>query len=298
MQSLLRPALRSRYIGHAIERSVLALARLAEAERKSMLRTQPNGRPVSDTQRLSALAAALTVRNGNFAGMKYPSLTAIGSTLFPKLLGSYEQELAPVWRRIFARADSYTEVIDIGCAEGFYAVGLARRLPNAKIYAFDTNPAALRQCCEMAQLNGVADRIFTYANCTPETLRGTPVAGRALIISDCEGYEKQLFTYDLVPHLAQHELVIEVHDFLDIDISTQLRDVFAATHEVAVYSSIDDIKKAQSYDYPELAGLDLAQRKQVLAEGRPAIMEWFHLTPHIQPCAVADDCGTKKEQAD
>ncbi|MGC4021912.1 MAG: hypothetical protein QM734_08190 [Cyclobacteriaceae bacterium] len=33
---------------------------------------------------------SLEVKNGPFKGMKYPSLSSFGSTLFPKLLGSYE----------------------------------------------------------------------------------------------------------------------------------------------------------------------------------------------------------------
>ena len=35
------------------------------------------------------------VLNGIFRGMTYPNFISVGSTLFPKLLGSYEKELEP-----------------------------------------------------------------------------------------------------------------------------------------------------------------------------------------------------------
>jgi hypothetical protein len=84
-----------------------------------------------------------------------------------------------------------------------------------------------------------------------------------------------------VPFLARHELLIEVHDFIDIEISSYLRKIFESTHSIQVLSSIDDIKKAQLYEYKELEGLSLEERKQILCEYRPAIMEWFYLKPRI-----------------
>jgi hypothetical protein len=43
--------------------------------------------------------------------------------------------------------------------------------------------------------------------------------------------------------------------------------------------SVDDLEKARTYVYGELDGFDLASRRILLAEMRPAIMEWFFLTP-------------------
>jgi len=58
----------------------------------------------------------LLVLNGPFKGLKYPRLESFGSQIFPKLLGSYEIELAPVFDRIFK--ENYLKIIDVGCAEG------------------------------------------------------------------------------------------------------------------------------------------------------------------------------------
>ena len=72
-------------------------------------------------------------QSGPFAGMSCIS-EAICSSLVPKLLGSYESELHQVLNQILET--DYQNVIDIGCAEGYYAVGLALRLPNARVYAW------------------------------------------------------------------------------------------------------------------------------------------------------------------
>ena len=98
----------------------------------------------------------LTVRNGPFRGMRYPERASVGSALVPKLLGSYERELQPVLEDILAR--EHSEIVDIGCAEGYYAVGLALRLPAARVFAYDTNVMAIDLCLDPPFRAGVASR--------------------------------------------------------------------------------------------------------------------------------------------
>ena len=53
----------------------------------------------------------------------------------------------------------HSTVLNIGCAEGYYAVGLARRMPQARVLAFDINRTAQDTCRALAAKNGVADRV-------------------------------------------------------------------------------------------------------------------------------------------
>lgn len=232
-----------------------------------------------------AISPDLTVRNGPFRGMRYPERASVGSALVPKLLGSYERELQPVLEDILAR--EHSEIVDIGCAEGYYAVGLALRLPAARVFAYDTNAKAIALCRKMAELNGVTDRLVTGSFCDPGTLRSLPLTGRAIVVSDCEGYERELFTDAVVAFLAQHDVLIEVHDFLDMEISSLLRERFRATHSITAVQSVDDILKVSSYDYAELRDYDRATRRILLAEKRPAIMEWLYLTPLARSSPLA-----------
>ena len=221
----------------------------------------------------SELARELTVRSGPFKGMKYPGAESAGSALTPKLLGSYERELHSMVERLIAKG--YDDVIDVGCAEGYYATGMAMRLPQARVHAYDTSETARALCSAMVKLNGVSDRVSIQTTCTPETLITFPKPGRTLVIVDCESYEKVLFTPAVRDALKGCDVLIEMHDFLDVTISTELEALFAGTHQLTNVLSTDDIQKAKHYQYPELEGLPVRARFQLLAEGRPMIMEWL-----------------------
>jgi hypothetical protein len=228
---------------------------------------------------IQVLFPDLRVAHGPFQGMKYPRAQSVNSTLFPKLIGSYERELQPILEKICN--NNYTEIVDIGCAEGYYAVGLAMRIPSAKVFAYDIDQKARALCEEMADLNHVRQRIMTGNFCDVDTLRSIPFSGRGFIISDCEGYEKSLFTTEIVPFLAHHDLLIEIHDLVDIEISSLIRERFKQTHVITAVQSIDDIAKAHTYNYEELRGYDLAARKILLAEDRAVLQEWFYMTPRM-----------------
>ena len=86
-------------------------------------------------------------------------------------------------------------------------------------------------------------------------------------------------TAEIAALLAKHDLIIETHDYIDINISSILRKAFRETHEVRSIRSTDDIQKAHTYRYPELDKYDIDTRRLVLGERRPAIMEWLVMTP-------------------
>jgi hypothetical protein len=221
----------------------------------------------------------LTVKNGPFRGLRYPAAAASGSSLLPKLLGSYEMELAPVWERILQK--QYTEIVDIGSAEGYYAVGLGLKFPQARIFSFDIDAKANRLCADMARLNGVADRLIAGGRCDEKTVLGLELGERALIICDCEGAEKELFTPAVVRFLARHDFIIEIHDLLDNEIAAALRGRFGTSHHIFTVESIDDVKKVRTRSYPELDSCDSAMRLFLLSENRHAQVEWFYLTPKM-----------------
>lgn len=229
----------------------------------------------SKSARAKALFPELTVQNGPFRGMSYPSSQAYGSEIMPKLLGSYESELHPLIELFCQR--HYKQVIDIGCAEGYYAVGLAMRIPSTVVYAFDINPDATAFCREMALLNGVNLRVKTCGLCSVDTLLSLPLTDSTLIISDCEGYEKLLFSNCTSKHLHRVDLLIEVHDCIDPSISREIIETFAASHEVSTITSISDAAKARDVKFKMLASHNDQERLSIVSEGRPCTMEWIYL---------------------
>ncbi len=261
-----------------VNKTLVRTARGFELQRRDILEK----RHFSDEALKNALESILkdmTVKNGIFKGMRYPKLQAVGSGLYPKFIGSYEAELTDILLDICER--SYDKIVDVGCAEGFYAVGLAMKIPSASVLAFDINEKALDLCRRMAVLNGVEERIEFGGICDSSVMMQIDFGRRGLIICDCEGFEKELFTDEVIPKLSSCDLLIETHDCDDIEISTYLCKQFANTHNLLAVSSIDDIQKAKYYEYPEIADCNLALRYYLLAERRRSVMEWLFLTPRI-----------------
>lgn len=270
-------AVKNKFLWKVLNSTILPIARYAEFAKAEQDKATVDFEAVA-----RSISPDLTVKHGPFCGMQYPPSKAFRQNWCPnRLLGSYEQEIAPALGKIFTK--DYTEIINIGCGEGYYAVGLAMRIGTANIFAYDVNKNAIQCCKKMAQINHVSERIQTGYFCSRAVLESIPLTKKALIFSDCEGYEKELFTKESASRFREHDLLIEVHDFVDIEISSYLRSLFAETHEVESYQSVDDIKKAQNYSYPELESFSLAERKAILTEARPAIMEWLYFTaraPH------------------
>jgi len=184
----------------------------------------------------------LKVKNGPFKGMRYPTAQATGSALLPKLLGSYESELYPIINNMLKK--EYTDIVDVGSAEGYYAIGFGMRFPKAKVYAFEANEAGRHTCEEMAKINGITDRLQLGGFCDDKTLLSLSLKNKALIISDCEGYEKNLLTPEVAHFLKSHDLLVEIHDLMDTEIASSLRLRFEKTHRIQVVESIDDYKKS------------------------------------------------------
>ena len=168
------------------------------------------------------------IRSGPFEGMDYVVQSAEGAML-PRLLGIYERELHPALYRL--AGEQIDHVIDVGCAEGYYAVGLARLLPNATGHAFDIDETARRRCAILAQAHGVSDRIQIRGEFTGnqfEEFRGS----RVLVFVDAEGFEDDLLRPDLHPALADFDIIVETHPMHRPGITDRLTQRFASTHTI------------------------------------------------------------------
>ena len=180
-------------------------------------------------EKLFPNGAAITVQSGPFKGMRYLDETVWGSIL-PKWLGSYEAELHPIIARIVEH--SYDTIIDVGCAEGYYAVGLALAIPAAKIYAFDTDFISRAQVRRLALLNKVRDRLQIRASCNHSDLDALS-SGDTLVVCDVEGFEAQLLNPESALSLRQSDILVEVHEALDsLEVERLLQSRFAASHRI------------------------------------------------------------------
>jgi hypothetical protein len=178
------------------------------------------------------------IQSGPFAGMIYLEHVGAedirrGSAFLPKLVGSYESELNEAVAAIVRT--EYRRIINVGSAEGYYAIGLAMRMPAAQVIAFELDDKSRHWCEEMAEANHVADRVAVEGICTTATLRAVVEPG-ALLVVDCEGDEAILLDPDQISELKHCDVLVELHDMLVPGVSQLVMRRFAQTHDIAIIS--------------------------------------------------------------
>jgi hypothetical protein len=172
----------------------------------------------------------LKVQAGLFEGMEYLPDCAEGCYI-PKLLGCYEAELEPYFRQAIAKP--YQAIVNVGCSEGFYAVGLAKLMPQVQVYAHDTNEAAWADCKQLASQNGVLDRIHIGSTFVPVDFQEF-ADRKTLVLCDIEGGEEGLLDPSLAPALSKMDIIVELHDGFAPNIQETLIQRFEKSHEISI----------------------------------------------------------------
>jgi hypothetical protein len=228
---------------------------------------------------LVRLAARDRVVAGPFRGMRIALSPLSKRHLLGYILGSQECELHEVIGRIIDRG--YDRIVNVGAADGYYAVGLALRLPRAEVEAFEALPEFHALIERSARLNSVADRIALHGRCEVTDLRQSLLrAGpRPLVLMDIEGGEKDLLDPQAVPELQQADILVETHDAFVPQVTDTLIERFWQTHDVECYTAQPriladfpaDFLAAFRCRFPRLA-VDL------MDERRTGIQRWLFLT--------------------
>ena len=230
----------------------------------------------------------IVVRFGPFAGLKLPPKCILASGNCCTLVGTYEMELHPWFQQL--DFTQYERLLDIGAAEGYYAVGMALRA-GSPVDAFDTASVARRLCRSTAKLNRVAHLVRIHSFCSPQAL--LQLAGlRCFILSDCEGYEAILFSEDVINALANSDLIVELHDGAAPAGTTRelLRERFKTTHSVQiVHFQPRDLSIFPDPALAETLGADAI--RAIREEGRPLGHEWLVATSlhHTSPGHHVED---------
>lgn len=225
------------------------------------------------------------VANGPFKGLMFSAKSSTASSIYAKLLGSYESEIHPFIYRVLQK--KYTTVFNIGCDDGYYALGFAFKMPDAVIQAYDSNLDAITTARQLGKLNNLQHQVNFSGKYTVENIERVNVKTNSLFIVDCEGAERDIFTPANVHKLVNADLIIELHINIYPDLEEYFNSVFAATHHIEIANSIDDHLKAKNYSYPQLVGLDYSLRRFITGE-RDIFMQWMLLTAKNNDEAVAN----------
>ena len=214
-----------------------------------------------------------TVQAGAFIGLRLlpnPSWGALDVTA--KLVGAYEEQLSPlILEAVAQRPDC---VVNIGCADGYYAVGLRRLLPDAAVLAFDIDPRAEAELAQTESLNGVRVAYhagYDWARPLPEIM----ACSKPFFVLDCEGAEQHLpeIPAELV---AKSTFLIETHDSNVPGVTRQLSEFLSPSHAV-----VEIVEGGRNpFLYPALRNLDCLEKYLLLSEfrGRDSV-KWIYAAP-------------------
>jgi hypothetical protein len=176
--------------------------------------------------------ADLVVLGGPFAGMRYINEHTYGPIAL-NWLGLYEPHLNGVIQQIVD--GPYDGFIDLGAAEGYYAVGIGRARPELNIVTFDLDPFSRASQRRLAALNGVKN-IDIRSICTHQNFEDV-LGERPFVFCDVDGAELDLIDPNSVPGLRRADLLVEIHSIGKLSVPQVTEIVaqrFSDTHSIRV----------------------------------------------------------------
>jgi len=219
------------------------------------------------------------VRYGPLSGLRLLTQATWGAgDRAGMLLGLYEQTVVTAISEALRDRHIF---IDIGAADGYYAVGLVNSGRARRSVAFDKSEKARRSTLLLAELNGVQDRVEIRGQADTDTLIAVmaPDAPRdCVILCDAEGAELDIFDEAAFERLSGAVVVIEIHRSHGLDVagveaelrrrSQSLFDARTLTYGPREPMELDEIS-------------DFAEDDQwlICSEGRGYRQSWLILSP-------------------
>lgn len=215
-----------------------------------------------------------TVHQGPFKGTRIlPKAAWADGDVVGKLLGLYECELFDAVEEVIAAKPDL--VINVGAADGFYGIGLGRRIgPECQIVLIDVVKESVDISRENARLNGINKIQFSTESSTESLGRYLEKYSRPFIFMDCEGFEEDLLVLDKIPELSKTSMIVESHDVWRPGLTEKLTERFKDTHMIKV------ISQGAKNPYMDITH-DLCDYDKILlcCEGRPMTSTWLYMVP-------------------
>lgn len=221
-----------------------------------------------------------TVGYGPFRGMRLATESRWSAAdRGSMLLGIYEQEILRVLERV---SQGRRVLVDVGAADGYYAIGALRSSLFEYVVCFEIDPVGQRVIAQQADFNGVASRITILGEATENFLREARAAhdfdnNEVVVLMDIEGGEFDLLSDHIVEDLKDAVLIIELHDFEQIALSkaAELINRLEARFFVSVLTQQDRNPNA----FEELCGWSDDDRWLLCSESRQKSMRWLVCEP-------------------
>lgn len=215
-----------------------------------------------------------TVQEGPFKGMIISEDQFWGpGDKASKILGLYEKEIQDLINQIQEK-NNFPAFIDIGGADGFFAVGSVKNNLFKNCEVFEISKRGRQSIEESAIKNNVADLISIKSEANEKTLSSIENINNSVILCDIEGGEYDLFSENLIKNMHPSNVIIEIHKNPDISLK-EFEDKFKNLFSINKITQGPRSLKG----FGELKNFNDNNRSLLTSEGRSYIQEWWHLSP-------------------
>ena len=216
------------------------------------------------------------VQFGIFKNLKmYHEISWGKGDIASKVYGIYENKIQKKLKDL-----NKPILIDIGAADGFFAIGSLKSKICKYCYAFEESKKSRENLLKTANINNVTSNLSILGKVTKDNffslLPSEIDFSKATILCDIEGGEYDFFTDDILANIKQSNIIIEIHKSdnkknIEIDLLERVRKYFNV-------SIIIDNNKNFKNILP-LHSLNDIDRNLICSEGRSYIGKWWHLSP-------------------
>ena len=212
---------------------------------------------------------------GLFQGLKLNAYTAWSGNkdTGSKILGLYENQILDWFQNKY-----FDLFIDIGAADGYYAVGLLISKKVERAITFEISNSDIEISKSLAIANGVFDKIDFRGKATEDEITLIlPQSQNGLILMDIEGGEFELVSENLLKLAKNYSFFIELHEFFDTDLERDFIELCCKFHDVEIIYGFNRNFPIDQF----LLRLSDNDRALLLSEGRPNGMKWLVLSPRL-----------------
>lgn len=215
---------------------------------------------------------------GKFKGMKLNKNSYWSKNdLITHILGVYEYHILEQLIK-FSKINN-SVFIDIGAADGYFAVGGAYSGLFKKVYAFETHEEGRKSLIENAKSNYCETNVLIKSKANFDSLKDLiDIHKSTVILIDIEGDEFNLLNYQTLKLLSNCNIIIELHPDLVNNGYEKKKDLINFSKSFFNVSII----KREIYNpnlFEELDQFTDEERLIAFSEGRENNMSWLVLEP-------------------
>lgn len=218
-----------------------------------------------------------TVQIGVFKDLKILDKVWWGQNdITSKIFGEYEKHIVCKLDELKGHSNNF---IDIGAADGFFAVGSRKNGLFECCYCYEITRSGQETIKKLACLNGVDSGIIIYGEAKKNSLRSlVNNIGSSVILCDIEGGEFELFDYETLYSLRKCFIIIELHDNVFPEYSGKREKLISNASDFFTIGYIDRINP-NIYNNDQLYAWSDIERLIAFDECRPSNMSWLFLSP-------------------